>query len=323
MMLSSKRLWFYSALALIAACIAFGGQKVLAQTGDPRPFPETGHWVRGEFLVKYESAVNPAEVYGAPITEQFEDPLIGITVQYFEKARFELHPESPPGLRVRLTELGTFLYKEGQTLSTPASPQACKTFIQSEYAVCYAFLDFFEKNGGVAQFGYPISGFEIHDGRIVQYFQYTRLEWHPENPAGKRVTVSNLGYRYFYEHGEDPTLLNPLPNDQIPDMAITRLGVHAFTKFAVMPLNGEQTLYVIVQDQYHRPVEGVEVEFKVVLPDGSEKTYKADKTNDLGVSMLRFNVNSPIPGSATIFVTANYDQQTIIETTQTSFALWW
>jgi hypothetical protein len=157
----------------------------------------------------------------------------------------------------------------------------------------------------------------------VQYFQNTRFEWHPENPTGKRVTVSNFGYRYFYERREDPTLLNPVPNEEAPNVPITSLGVHAFTKSAVMPLNGVQTLYVIVQDQYHNPVEGVEVEFTVVLPDGSQKAYKSDRTNPLGVSVLSFDVHSTQPGTATISVRAVYDNGALTKTTRTSFSLWW
>ncbi len=314
---------FYLVLALLAVCIAFGGRQTLAQTNSARFFPETGHWVKDEFLIKYEATETPAIVYGAPITEYFDDPLTGYRVQYFEKARFELHPEAPDELRVQLTKLGEYLYQKGQPISTPTNTQACTTFVQTGYAVCYAFLDFFEAHGGVAQFGYPISGFEIHDGWIVQYFQNSRFEWHPENPPGERVTISNLGYRYFYEQHVDPTLLNPVPNDQAPNLPVTGLEVHAFAKFPVMPLNGTQTLYIIVRDQYHNPIEGVEVEFTVVLPDGSQNIYQADQTNHLGVSILSFDVNTTRPGTATILVKAIYENGVLVKNTRTSFAVWW
>ncbi len=43
------------------------------------------------------------------------------------------------------------------------------------------FLSFWRKNGGVLIFGYPISGEMVEDGRIVQYFERARFEYHPEN----------------------------------------------------------------------------------------------------------------------------------------------
>ncbi len=47
-------------------------------------------------------------VYGYPITEQFVGRE-GRLVQYFQRARFELHPELTAGLRVQLTPLGRAL----------------------------------------------------------------------------------------------------------------------------------------------------------------------------------------------------------------------
>jgi hypothetical protein len=49
-------------------------------------------------------------VFGYPISEPFESG--GILVQYFERSRFEYHPELPNGSRVLLTRLGTKLARE-------------------------------------------------------------------------------------------------------------------------------------------------------------------------------------------------------------------
>ena len=322
-MFSSKRFWLYIALVSLLVCAGLGWQQVFAQTENARYFPATGHWVTDEFLVKYQEIPNPSELYGAPITESFEDTLSGRKIQYFEKVRFELHPELPEGLKVTLSKLGEFLYEEGQTLSAPANAPACRTFVQSEYAVCYAFQDFFEANGDVAQFGFPISGFEIHDGWIVQYFQNARFEWHPENSAGKKVTVSNLGYRYFYDRQEDPTLLNPVPRDEAPDLPIFNLQAHAFASSAILPVSGSQTMYIIVQDQYYNPVANADVDFTVILPDGTTKDYKAGRTNAAGVSKLSFEISSGKIGIANVLVNVSYDNGALTAKTRTSFSLWW
>jgi len=306
-------------LIALFAVVGIGWQQAVAQE-DARYFPATGHWVSGEFLDKYEGIPNPSTLYGAPITEVFTDPISERQVQYFEKVRFEFHPELPPGLRVKLSPLGEYLYQEGQLLIVPSNFPACRTFVESEYPICYAFLDFFEANGDVAQFGYPISGFEIHDGWIVQYFQNARFEWHPENPPGQWVTVSNLGFRYFNDRREDPSLLNPVV-DNAPILPVLRLRPHAFVGSAITPLQGNQTIYVIVQDQNLRPVADVQVEFTVILADGSTKDYQASNTNQAGISTLNFLFQSDSPGIAEIHVHVSYDSMEA--KTRTSFRLWW
>jgi hypothetical protein len=75
--------------------------------------PETGHCVWGKFLERWRSLGVP--VVGLPLSDQFEEksPTDGKTyvVQYFERARFEYHPENQPPYDVLLGLLGRQLYK--------------------------------------------------------------------------------------------------------------------------------------------------------------------------------------------------------------------
>lgn len=48
-------------------------------------------------------------LFGYPISEEFNDPATGRTVQYFERARFEYHPQNPEPYRILLTRLGADL----------------------------------------------------------------------------------------------------------------------------------------------------------------------------------------------------------------------
>jgi Glycosyl hydrolases family 39 len=43
------------------------------------------------------------------------------------------------------------------------------------------FLDFYDHNGGVPQFGYPITEAHMENGYLVQWTERQRLEYHPEN----------------------------------------------------------------------------------------------------------------------------------------------
>ncbi|MDO9349453.1 MAG: hypothetical protein Q7T47_09225, partial [Anaerolineales bacterium] len=66
-------------------------------------------------------------------------------------------------------------------------PGACRPF-STGYAVCYDFLTFIDQYGGVALLGNPVSAFEfLSDGRIVQYFECARFEWHPEFARGENI----------------------------------------------------------------------------------------------------------------------------------------
>jgi hypothetical protein len=66
-------------------------------------FPETGHVVSYAFL-HYFREHGGLDIFGYPCSEfMYED---GYTVQYFQRARMELHPENLSGLQIRLTNLG-------------------------------------------------------------------------------------------------------------------------------------------------------------------------------------------------------------------------
>jgi LPXTG-site transpeptidase (sortase) family protein len=72
-------------------------------------FPETGHSLGAEFLAFWR-ANGGLPTFGYPISEPFEELSAQdgrvYLVQYFERARFELHPDNPPAYRVQLGHLG-------------------------------------------------------------------------------------------------------------------------------------------------------------------------------------------------------------------------
>ena len=74
------------------------------QTPDIKFFSETGHHVKGEFLLYYNSNLNATIIYGYPITEEFTNK-DGNKIQYFQLARFEPQPDLTTVLRVQHTLL--------------------------------------------------------------------------------------------------------------------------------------------------------------------------------------------------------------------------
>jgi Cellulase (glycosyl hydrolase family 5) len=165
-------------------------------------FPETGFSLAAPFL-GYWQGHGGLFSYGYPITGQVVED--GLLVQYFERARFEYHPENA-GTRyeVLLTALGSQL-TAGRDFAPPPilnghSPPGAYTFYAvTRHTLRGAFQDYWAGQGGLERFGYPISE-EVQeaspaDGHIytAQYFERARLEYHPENPEAYRVLQGLLG----------------------------------------------------------------------------------------------------------------------------------
>ena len=94
-------------LAILLVSWAYSGsvQSVKAQSTEVKYFPETGHNVREDFLQFYLKAKDPTLVFGYPITETFTSK-DGKTVQYFQRARFELDRDILGNPRVQVTSIG-------------------------------------------------------------------------------------------------------------------------------------------------------------------------------------------------------------------------
>ena len=95
-----------------------------AQGTGCQTFPQTGHTVCGKFLTYWQQHGGLAQ-QGYPISEEFSETsfLNGkpYTVQYFERAVFELHPENAgTPYEVELTQLGTYVGQQRFTQGFPS-----------------------------------------------------------------------------------------------------------------------------------------------------------------------------------------------------------
>lgn len=55
------------------------------------------------------------------------------------------------------------------------------------------FLDFWRGNNGSTNYGNPVTGELPENGHTVQYFQYARFEYWPDDPNGNVVHLGNIG----------------------------------------------------------------------------------------------------------------------------------
>ncbi len=288
-------------------------------------FPLTGHNVTGEFWSYYQSVTDAAVVFGSPLTEAFtSSDGSGLTVQYFQRARFELHPDQPIGQRIQLTPLGVRLYQSGAATVNLTTPGACRQF-SGGFGVCYDFLAFFDQHGGVERFGNPISAFEFQqDGSLVQYFERARLEWHPERSSGANVELGSLGQLYFTQIHEDPQRLNPvrpLNADIASRPAVLTLHAMTFVRKAVTRQTDTQKIFVLVQDQALTPVEGATGIVTVHLTDGRDLSYPL-VTDGSGVGVVPAVKFADQASGALVRVDVRIAFQGLISSSTTSFRIW-
>lgn len=175
-------------LALVATLLPAAALPASAGPIVQRCFPETGHCIRGAIRSYWEHNGGLA-VFGYPITperyELVEGSWIG-PVQWFERDRLENHENEGQGvlagrLGARFLELRGTPWQFGSGAPADAG---CQSFPETGYQICGAFRSYWEQNGGLMRFGYPIGDplTEMIEDKpySVQYFERRRMELHPE-----------------------------------------------------------------------------------------------------------------------------------------------
>src|SRR6185312_15529488 len=161
-----------------------------------RYFPETDHLVGNGFL-KYWETFGGLAAFGYPISEEMTEN--GMTVQYFQRARFEWHPGADPShFDVLLGLLGNEVTVGRQNEApfqrvSATSDANCTYFAATGHRLCFGFRAYWQSHGGLAILGYPISEEFQENGFTVQYFQRQRLEYHPQNSPAWQVEGGLLG----------------------------------------------------------------------------------------------------------------------------------
>jgi hypothetical protein len=314
-----------SIVLLLAMTVGFfAPQTSFAQTDTEEYFEETGHWVKGEFLTYFHKYGGLA-VFGYPITEEFVDQ--GLSVQYFQKARMEWHPENPIPYKVQLGLLGEELKYRQPSVSEPTPRSRRKVYFpETGHTVAYAFLDFFNENGGIDIFGYPITEMHFEDGQIVQYFQRLKLQWQPTDSTNA-VVIGNLGEVYvnMYRHRMPAEAFTGGSNIISTEHIVTGLRAVVSLRYSVMSTQRNQTVTVLVTDNNNNPVQNAQVSISfidksanVTLP-GSTQTLTTDKQ---GFANISLPVNQGRSGT-NIVVRAVVTYGKWTTTAQNVFLLWW
>ncbi len=204
------------ALLSIALLLLLGmpSAPLQAQT-NKRCFSETGFCIAGRLREFWEQN-DGLRVFGLPITDQHRASIEGraIELQWFERTRLELHPESPRPSDVQLGRLGVdALEQQGRNWFTFPKSEAqpgCRFFPETGHNVCGAILATWQARGieldgvrgkvtkeSLALFGLPISDLQTEtiEGHElqVQWFERARFELHPEHAPPSNVLLGLLG----------------------------------------------------------------------------------------------------------------------------------
>ncbi|MEI6046972.1 MAG: M23 family metallopeptidase [Chloroflexota bacterium] len=176
---------------------------------------ETGHYIVNGFLTFWRNRGGQV-AFGNPLSEEFQQN--GRTVQLFEYALFEYHPEvKNTSNEVQLGFLGRQLAEERglkfNSAPVPAtSSPAITYFSETAHSLGGLFKPFWEKNSGLALLGFPISE-ELpvtadDDNTVVQYFERGRLE-QVKDGQGQKVVFSAAGELLLEAKGwQRPTRFN-------------------------------------------------------------------------------------------------------------------
>ena len=178
-----------------------------------RYFPETGFTVAGRFLTYWEANGGLA-INGYPISEERDERLEDgnvYRVQYFERVRLEYHPEYAAPNDVLLGQFGRRIHPADppaeQIVGAQYFPQTGHNLsdLTRDRRTVVNFGRYWQNNGGLRQFGYPITEIieeRLEDGKVylVQYFERARFEYHPEHAGTPyEVLLGQFGRRILAE----------------------------------------------------------------------------------------------------------------------------
>lgn len=234
-------------------------------------FPQTGHYLAYGFL-DYWRHNGDIAVFGYPISEEMRDPATGLTVQYFERAVFEYHPNAAQGWSVQLQRLGA-----EQTASRVGEPpfQAISAadnavttyFPQTSHTLALGFRAYWQTHGGLRIFGYPLSQELTENGMTVQYFERARFEYHPSNQPQYQILLGLLGNISASQSGVNRAPLTPsadVPNYD-PRLWLTSLSVLGSNGIRIGCTPGQPDQYLSCEA---REPGGFSLTFYLYLPKG-------------------------------------------------------
>jgi hypothetical protein len=212
----------FKPLVLLLAATAALWPARPARAQEQRCFEQTGHCISGRFLEFWQQN-GGLDVFGYPIApareERNRDTGKSYLTQWFERNRFELHPENRRPYDVLLGRLGEdTLLKNGRDWRAEYKPETppggdCESPSTGGkvFLLCPPFRAYYRAHGlefdgqpgvsaaeSLALFGLPLTQPNTEtnasgDTVVTQWFERARMESHPGNPEPYTVLLGLLG----------------------------------------------------------------------------------------------------------------------------------
>jgi LPXTG-site transpeptidase (sortase) family protein len=189
------------------AAESLSGEPAFAPLAAPPPaadlFAETGHSLGGEFAAFWWANGGLAS-FGYPISEPFaqrsEQDATTYTVQYFERARFEAHPENGPGYRVLLGHLGRQYMAAHPPPGWALQPAASAADAWAALRPSHVRIPRIGVDTDIVSGGFTAGAWDVPRYTAVHYWP---ISGYPGTP-GNIVLAGHVGYRGI--------IFNKLPN---------------------------------------------------------------------------------------------------------------
>lgn len=205
-------------------------------------FKETGHTLRGEFRT-YWLAHGGLPVFGLPLSEEFveRNPDDGgeYVVQYFERARFELHPELPSAYRVSQGHLGRRYVQAFPAPAIAVDPVADTGAAWALVRPSRITIQRIDVDTEVTAAGFSLGAWDVP--------RYTAAHYWPvgayPGTAGNIAIAGHIGYR--------DTIFNHLTNVRIGDEISVYVGAtaHRYVVREVLTVLPRDTWVMMPTDQ--------------------------------------------------------------------------
>ncbi len=179
-------------------------------------FAETGHTLGGSFQ-QFWHAGGGLMVFGFPLSEEFrevnQDDGRDYLVQYFERARFEWHPDLAPPYHVQLGQLGRhYLAMERPAPTWALAPvtgpeQAWDGVRPTRVRMPRIALD-----TEIIEDGVSLQGWNVPRYTAAHYWPIAGVPW----ARGNIVLAGHVGYR--------DTIFNHLPDAAVGDEVVLSVG---------------------------------------------------------------------------------------------------
>lgn len=317
-------------LALLAVVLATGwmpNAAVVAAEWQPPTkvyITQTGHNLAEPFL-GYWRENSGATFLGNPISEQLTER--GLTVQYFERARLELHGETvslgllgdetaaahplrrPQRARLLRGDEGDAPRSADPFARLPfalfsVDPDDHRFFPESGHTLRYSIKLAWEKNGAQERYGLPISEEFVEvspiDGKLytTQYFARARFEYHPGQTNNYSVVLSPLGTAAAQARGLATAKVAKATDIANYDEALFS-PPPAIPNVASRPAGAKKWIDVNLSKQYLVAFEGDQIVWSGYISSGRGENFTPTGTYSIFTKIAVEDMRGPDPAEPT------------------------